>query len=132
MSFQTAIPYLPSDDLETTERFYAALGFSLIMRDDLELRLASGDVQLRFTYLPGHARVVGTEFSGKTVALRTASPRAMRRKFKKAGIEWRGWTPPHLGAMEIRGEGRCFAFSDADGNLFWVEEIGSDRNPAKD
>ena len=126
-----SLPFLPSEELGRSEVFFGKLGFVRQVVSVDQLRLVSGGATLIFNHLPGHVRMAGTQFSGRTVALATDDVRAARRCCKAADIEWQGWTPPHLGHLEKRDGRDCFAFSDPDGNLIWIEQARAAPTPVK-
>ena len=108
-----ATPNLPSANLDRTEAFYSALGFSTDFKDDGWMILERGPVMLEFFPLEIDPR----ETFG-CACVRVNDLDTLRDAFSAAGelSEFCRWTPGVLPIREANGL-RMFILIDPDGNL---------------
>jgi catechol 2,3-dioxygenase-like lactoylglutathione lyase family enzyme len=106
----TAVPILPSQDLERSRAFYAFLGFTVLETADDYLRLRHDDVELHLYLAPDTDP--STNPSGWY--LKTRDPEELRSKWIADGVECPDMpAPAYYGAT-------VFALIDPDGNMLRV------------
>ena len=82
VSNSSAVPILPSPDLDRSLAFYAYLGFTLLGRTEDYLRIALDDIELHFYLDPGLEPVA----NGAGCYLRLADPEALRAAWNADGV----------------------------------------------
>lgn len=112
-----ATPNLPARDLDATSRFYDALGFTEVHRDDDWMVLARGAVLLEFFPDPE----VDPGSSGFSCCLRLDDAEEFLDVCRAAGLPetTRGW--PRIHPLRLEPSGLAIgALIDADGTLLRV------------
>jgi len=105
---------LPSRDLDKTEPFYQALGFSTRFRDDGWMILARGALELKF--FP-HAEL-DPRTSCFSACLRVDDLDPLYADFSKSGVPNDCWSIPRMDQPELMPFGmRMFHLVDLDGSL---------------
>jgi catechol 2,3-dioxygenase-like lactoylglutathione lyase family enzyme len=108
-----ATPNLPSNDLDATARFYAALGFEVGFKDEGWMILTRDGAELEF--LP---HKVDPRTTIASCCLRAADLEALHGAFTKAGLPTDCSSVPRLTALpKADPDWREFALVDPDGNL---------------
>jgi catechol 2,3-dioxygenase-like lactoylglutathione lyase family enzyme len=103
---ESAVPILPSGDLDRAEAFYAYLGFRLLGRGEDYLRVARGAIELHLYFAPDHDPVNNSA----GCYLRVADPARLRGDWCADGIRC-------LDVPGSRPYGETvFALVDPDGN----------------
>src|ERR1700738_227803 len=106
----SAVPILPSPDLDRSLAFYAYLGFTLLGRTEDYLRIALDGIELHFYLDPGLEPVA----NGAGCYLRLADPEALRA----------AWSADGVACLDVPGSeayGRpLFAVVDPGGNTLRI------------
>jgi catechol 2,3-dioxygenase-like lactoylglutathione lyase family enzyme len=111
----TAVPILPSADLDRSRDFYAFLGFQVLGQSPDYLRIAFDSVQLHF-YLAAEADAWANPAGWY---LRTAHPGELREKWCADGVECPAVPVPREYGPTV------FALIDPDGNMLRVGPLTS-------
>lgn len=114
-----ATPNLPSRDLDGTEAFYGAFGFTTTFRDDAWLILRRGDLQLEFYPAPD----VDPYASSAMCCLRVADVDELYAAILAAGVPEKRRDMPRLHPVERQDWGlRAGALVDPDGTQLTLVE----------
>lgn len=111
----TAVPILPSEDLDRSRAFYSFLGFRVLSQTPDYLRIALDSVQLHF-YLTSDT---DPRTNQEGWYLCTAQPDELRERWCADGVDCPAATvPAEYGAT-------VFALVDPDGNMLRVGPLPS-------
>lgn len=119
----SAVPILPSSDLDRSAPCYAYLGFRVLARGADYLRVARDGLELHLYLDPGLDAVA----NGAGCLLRVADPAALRGS----------WCADGVACLDVPGSGEygetLFAVVDPDGNTLRIGPLADDAaaSPAR-